>query len=202
VTTIDRLREHLGAPGRRDPQFLSTLALRERPAWAVAGPIRALFDHQRDLLAQGSVCWAYLVMANMVLWRPGPEPYAAADVVWSEDPFVDRFPYWLSRPAMHLRHYHEEATGSPNPPLAYREYLQIRDETMHVSHSLLPPHMTEGRAVYSQTVLLVRAHLPQKQLTGRLFPLLQLRAPNVTPTAMVLPSSLWPTEVRRVWERA
>ena len=201
MTTIDRLREHLGAPGRRDPRLLATLALLERPAWANRGPIQALFDHQHQLLARGSVCWAYLVMANMVLWRSGPEPYAAASVVWSEDPFVDRFPYWLARPAEHLGHYHEESTASPNPPLGYREYLQIRDETMHVSHSSLPPHMTDGRAVYSQSVLVVRAHLPQAKLTGRLFPLLQLRAHDVTPTAMVLPSMLWPAEVRRTWER-
>jgi len=164
-------------------------------------PIQALFDHQNELLARGSVCWAYLVMANEVLWRPGPEPYGAASVVWSADPFVDRFPYWLERPARHLRKYHEESTQSPSPPLAYRDYLQIRDETLHVSHSALPPHMTDGRAVYNQSVLLVRAHLPKEKLTGRLFPLLQLRAPDVTATAMVLPSVLWPAEVRRAWEQ-
>lgn len=201
MTTIDRLRAHLGPPGQRDPQLLATLRWLDRPPWADAGPLGALFDHQQTLLQHGTLCWAYLVMANSALWQPGPEPCAAAFAVWSDDPFVDRFPHWLQRPASYLGNYHGASTRSPTPPIAYREYLRIRDETMHVSHLLLPPHMTEGRAVYSQAVLLVRAHLPRGYVTGRLFPLLQLRAPGIPPTAMVFPSSLWPAQLRHVWER-
>jgi hypothetical protein len=201
MTTIQRLRDYLGPPGKRDPQRLADLSLAKRPSWATFGPIQSLFEHHEELLARGSICWAYLVMANSVMWEPGSETCAPASVVWSEDPFVDRFPHWLERPASHLGKYHSNSTASPNPPVAYREYLRIRDEMLHVSHVKLPPHMTGGRVVYSQTVLLMRAHLPLGYLTGSLFPLLQLRASDVPPTAMVFPANLWPPELRRSWER-
>jgi hypothetical protein len=203
MTTIQRVRDRCGAPGHRKSTELAEIRFPPRPGWAEASnPIRALFDHQDLVLNEGKICWGYIVMANLVLYAPGPQLVSAANVVWSIDPFVDRFPFWLVRPADHLAHYHDEATRAPQPPIAHLEYLRTRDEHCHVSSIRLPLHMTDGRVVHVLTVLVYRDHLPKGYLTGRLVPLLVLHERHLPATGMILPSSLWPDELRRAWERA
>jgi hypothetical protein len=207
MTTIERVRKLNGAPHRRRPEQLARFNLPARPEWANREglgnyhPIRLIFDNSQALFAGGTICWGYVVMANTVLFRSGPEPCSAAAVVWSADPFVDRFPHWLAGPASHLGHYNTESTPAPQPPTAHYLYLRMRDHFVHGDGIPLPPYMTEGRLVHLLAVPIFREHLPKGYLTGQLMPLLVLPRTHLPAMGMVLPCAVWPEELRRAWER-
>lgn len=200
MMTIERVRERCGAPGARRKSELAKITFPVRPPYATGGgPAAAMFTDWYALVQEGVVCWGYFVVADGDLFVPDAAPVAPAIVIWSVDPFVDRFPYWLSRPAAHLSHYRDRDTLPPQPPQAHHCYLRIRGDVFRHGNVRLPPHMTDGRAVYQLTVNVFPEHLPRRFLAGKLVPLLVLHKRGYADTGMVLPSTLWPAELRRAW---
>jgi hypothetical protein len=206
MTTIERMRRLIGVPGRRRPEQLAHFALPERPGWAHAkqignSPLALVFDHAQEVFRKGTICWGYIVVANEVLNQPGPESCSPAAVVWSVDPFVDRFPHFLAMPAQHLKQYFEVATFAPQPPSAHFTYLHMRDWYATYGNLAVPPYLTDGRLVHLCEMPIFRAHLPKGYLTGKLMPLLVLPKSVLPAMGMAVPCAIWPEELRRAWER-
>jgi hypothetical protein len=206
MTTIERMRKLIGEPGRRRPEQLAHFNLPVRPEWAHPenlgnSPRALIFDHAQEVFRKGIICWGHIVIANEALYRPGTEACLPAAVVWSVDPFVDRFPHWLSVPAQHLDHYGDEPTPAPQPPSAHCAYLHIRDMHATYENLALPPYMTEGRLVHLFEVMIFRQHLPKGYLTGKLMPLLVSTKAVLPALGMAVPCAIWPDELRRAWER-
>jgi hypothetical protein len=212
MTMISSIRQFIGKPGERSRVAMRNVNIPRKPGWVtvskwtglfsrklVNDPVRNIFEYSELLLQHGRVCWGHSVIANTEMFEPGAEDCPGV-FVYSDDPFVDRFPGWLGRPASHLQYYHSDETRAPNPPRCYEHYLAIRDEMNYQENTQLSPVLTENRVVYYVSVLIFREHLPHGYLTGHLVPMLTLNREGYPKMAMILPCQLWPDELRDEWE--
>lgn len=61
---------------------------------------------------------------------------------------------------------------------------------------LLPPSLTWGHVIYLSTPMIHREHLHRRRLDRHVVPVLAARDPRVTGATMIVPSALWPPEMR------
>lgn len=197
---IERIRAALG-PAPRPP--LDALERPPPPSWCDdADPLTLLWQRHDTLVRDGVVVWAHLFMANAVLFEPGDSD-APAGAVYSLDPIYDRHPEWLEPIGNRLFTFHEgEDMAYDDDMLAA---VPLAPEVVNLRHSLrsgyersfgqpIPPELAGGRRVYSTTVMIHRAHLPEGHLTTMRVPLLVERRHH-DPAALVVPGRYWPASM-------
>ena len=213
MTMISSIRTFVGKPGHRSSVALRNISIPKPPSWMelsrmsdifrpnkTYNPLQNIFTNSDVLLAHGRISWGYLVMANTLMFELGDDDHPGV-FVYSHDPFVDRYPRWLSRPASHISYYHNEETPAPNPPSCYQHYISIRDEVHYQTNQQLPLVMTDNRVVHYASIIIFRQHLPHGHLTGKLVPMLTLDTENHPKMAMILPCQLWPDDLLADWEQ-
>lgn len=168
------------------------------PKWLEHAPGLRPIRAGADLLWQeGKPAWGWVLMANSKLWEAGWDP-SPGEVLWCEDPFVERFPQWLgfvSEGYWHLKRGETSAAGLR----ALTGFAQ--DEHRGFTRARFPPLLSHGRVVWHATMLFYREHLPCKRLVDPWLPI--VRVPGGTPPiVMTPPLEMWPRGMKDVWVRS
>jgi hypothetical protein len=135
-------------------------------------------------------------MANEAMWRPGLEA-TGGELLWSEDPFFQRFPEALEGAAdayWALKQGDTQAAGLR----ALQSFA--RDELRDFGVRRFPPLLSGGRVIRHVTLVIYRPHLPGGRLLDRLVPIVRARS-GAPPLVMVLPRPFWPSALATEWER-
>ncbi len=179
-------------PGRRELIASDWTYLRiDRPSWLPLlsrDPLRRVLRDQRKLYRHGSIVWGALVQANLLLFEPGPEDLPAA-IAFSTDEDVDASAPALAQVARKLFHAKENEVEDDD----WRDIgAKLADEHRRDTQVIVPSKLTWGAPVTMSAVLVARKHLPNRVLSGSVFPLLV--APSISDWVIVLPSRFWPQE--------
>jgi hypothetical protein len=155
--------------------------------------LRILAD-QPALLGRGEVVWGQLVQANQVLFDPGNNYTAPANVIYSVDPSFDGRANFLAGVAHGL--FARKGTIPGEREL--REFVRvITDERERIMRRELPRSYCGGRSVYFTTCFIRPGHLPGNRIARPAFPLVvNFRE---TEAVMVLPSRFWPADLVAQW---
>lgn len=179
---------------RRSPRVAEVWRLAPGPAWLASDRLNEVYRLHEQLLAEGEITWAWVVMANESAWRPGGGVVPGM-VIYSFDP-------WFERRPSRLGPISERLLQQPDRPGVWPWEAQVSDwiakELARPLDEPLPPSLALGRAVRLSTMLFFPDHLPHGYLTGGFLPVLVLREGPSRP-AMGVPSSLWPAELVERW---
>ena len=132
--------------------------------------------------------WGALVQANTQLFSPGDSDCPAM-VLYSLDPYFDEHPGELRAMAVRLF----ETKDEPKDRLSH----VIADEYEDVYQRPLAPWIAGEREVWASSIMVIRPHLPEGVLRGRVFPL--LAAPSKTRVPLIVPSHFWSPELLATW---
>ncbi|MEZ4323028.1 MAG: hypothetical protein R3F61_36515 [Myxococcota bacterium] len=172
--------------------------LREAPRPAVApltevqGALGEQVRRRPTLAAQGEVRWGFVFMANDALWTG--KRSAPAAVIYSRDPWFDRYPHELANTGDRLL----DLFGSTHRPVApHARYTSDLHRSGHVRSfgQPIPAEMTGGRVVCSSSVWVRLSDLPSRRLVSRVLPLWVDGDGYVMPVV----GSVWPQWVLDRW---
>lgn len=196
MTRAARMLEEAEKRWSRRPDAPPADWLPAAPSWFAEVPRLAPTREGADRLwSAGAPVWGRILMANTDLWEPGVGP-SAVEVLWSDDPWVRRFPEALDAPA---EAYWTLKSGD-TAAAGLRSLLAFaKEEQRHYTRGPFPALLSGARVVLHATMLVYREHLPTRRLVDRCVPL--VRAPNGEPAMVqIAPVAYWPPELVQVWE--
>lgn len=161
--------------------------------------LRRVLDNQHFLLKKGTVVWGAFVQANANLYSLDDHWYPA-ELIASPDPFFDSRPIQLETLSTQIF----ELKGTvPDEPELRDIAAQITDELTRSFGDPVPDSLvrrcTDGSDVRRYSVIVDRAHLPERVLTERIGPVLfHDRCDHV----MLLPASAWGDQMQELWQLA
>lgn len=158
-------------------------------------PHPTLADHYDILLDHGQVVWGAVAQANAGLFSPGDTDLPAV-TIYSPEPHYDSHPRDLSSigyAAYELKGFVPDEDDLK--PLAAR----MTDEYDATPRGVISRRLAGGHEVYSGATLFHRSRLPNRVLSGRIFPM--VIAPAHTDMNMVLPLAYWAGELFASWRR-
>jgi len=132
-----------------------------------------------------------LVQANSLLFEPGPADHPAM-LVYSPDPYFDVRPAELR--LIGSKVFALKGTQPQDPELLALARL-ITEEVDHSMGLRLPP-VFSAQDIRSAVFMVFRDHVPNRVLSGGLFPI--LTHPS-TPAVMIAPFEFWPAELTILW---
>jgi hypothetical protein len=163
------------------------------PWWSWLGrfPLRAQYGWHPHLLQHGRLVWAYVLVTNPRMFESPREPGlddGAAFVLYSLEAWAEAGVDALAAIVQRVSARHDET--------AERLLRGLRDDRP-TYNTPLEAALTEGRAVFCTSLMLVRAHLPLAHMRAGWLPLLV--DPERCRHAMVLPARYWPARARLAW---
>lgn len=189
---LDAARRELGdAPRQLAPKALRKLDFKA-PFWLRGDALEFTSTSFPELLREGWLTWAGIVVANTALWKPGHQVSAAA-IVHGIDPAYDpplvRLQYACAQVAS-LR------ADGPRPASLDALTQCVRDDRGRHMKVPLPRSLTAGLPLAYSSVLVVPQHLPVPHLVASFLPVI------VHPTrdlVAVLPAPFWGEDLVRAW---
>lgn len=156
-------------------------------------PLKTLCQHQRTLLAEGTVVWGYIVQANYRLSQVGND-HCPGELVYSLDEDSDVDHVYLGHVAESLGSLKGTTPADPEL-LRIAEYLT--DETIRVFGLAVPASISLVPRCQISTTLFVRKHLPNRRLCAPLLPVVV--SPRQPYVVLPLPARYWPEELLAWW---
>ena len=195
---IDRSRLTFGAPGKRKFGLRERLCYLHlwRPVWCnKSDGLWHVFENQWKLFKDGRIVWAHIVQANVQLFEPGTSDCPASVVFCPDDAInvgVDVLSY-AARSMFALK-------GTlPKDPELLKIAKKVTDEYTRTFGVSVPERFSSGFELYEATTFVSRKHLPNRILSGSLFPMLiACRKPYYS---LPLPSRYWPKQFADAWCR-
>ena len=195
MNPFEQCRELLGPAPRNFTRAQNKVLLAKAPAWHKSDPLSRVVKDRPLLLERGFVAPGVLIQANRLLWGAGPEDSAAL-ALWSDDARLETDLQLLRTLALELGdlkgktpEFDKEAAEKLAPAMAPFA-RDITNESARPLNMKLPDGWgLAGANFYLSALLVWRAHLPTRYLTGRVVPMLVL--PAQTDAAMILPGLFW-----------
>ncbi|BBM82302.1 hypothetical protein [Candidatus Uabimicrobium amorphum] len=157
--------------------------------------LKTFFSAYENLLQNGVVVWGHLIQANFELYSSG-KCDRPGEVVYCKNPLlrcdVGRLE-WIAAEIFNLK-----GTTPEDPSLKeIADYLT--DGYIRVFGLPVPPAISRKDIYQISTVYFARHHLPNKKLSGSVFPvIIDKDNPRV---AMVLPHKYWPRDFLDHWNK-
>ena len=166
------------------------------PRWMIEHSDERFGSQYQDnelLMAKGEIALAYLVQANVLLFKQGSEDCPAA-IIYSLDPFFEDHVGELRTIAELLY----GMKGKHKVPKGLKSFADsITNEYTALLNQEIPRISTAGRQVYYTCLMVHRKHIPEGRIIGSWFPLLTL--PRATTATMILPADYWPESMVEEW---
>lgn len=150
-------------------------------------PYARFASRDAEIIRNGRVVWAAIVIANDRLFAPAAEADSAALIVFSPTNYFDSNPGHLCKIATDLANLRTEGTSDPELHDLARI---VADDHGSPSNLLLPWKVTDGHEVYLTRINVYRSCLPKAQLTDQLIPV--VICPQSTFASIIPPARLWP----------
>lgn len=169
-----------------------------QPKWLTEDDgLYTLYRDKEMLFSCGTVYYAYVVQANIMLFKPFPRCDLPANIIFSVDSAIRKNPMLLQPMARYLFHYKDKSDNNLRDE--YKEILRlIRDERDRSSIRFQPFLKQEiGNEMIFSSIMVFRKHLPQGVLKGSLLPI--LAAPDHSEAVMILPKRYWTKAFKRAW---
>lgn len=171
---------------------------REGEAVAVRYPGRGpAHATAKRLWAEGRVVWGSVLAAASTAFEPGVL-HEWADLIWSDDPFVQADPrlllelgdlFWVQR-----------ETDISTPHLGGATRFARDSTTMRAQIRRYPGLLSAGRVVWHCGCIVYRSHLPGGFIREKVVPMLREPDHRVD-GVMLLPSAFWADALLGEWER-
>lgn len=167
----------------------------DKPSWVEEDDLQRFFAAYEDLLQNGVVVWGALIQANVDLFSSG-KCDLPGEVVYCKNPFTRCDVGQLEWLASEIGDLKEEMSEDPAVQ-KIADYL--KDERIRVFGWPIPTTMDPKGMFQISTVFFARHHLPNKKLSGAVFPvIIDKDNPSV---AMVLPYKYWPKDLIDAWNQ-
>lgn len=170
----------------------------KRPDWMRASdPMTLFFSEKKTLLKSGSVCYAYIVQANTILFDWFPHTDHPAHIVYSTDPYIEEHPDILEEAAHAIYKYKDVPLDLV--PDEWRELARVITDERDRSGFTISTER-EGRKIKIRflPILIFRKLLPRRKLCGSLLPI--IASPDCK-SVMVLPKRYWTEQFKSAWVR-
>jgi hypothetical protein len=158
-------------------------------------PLAEQRRRRAELAARGRAVWGYVALANEHVWA-GTQNSPGA-VVYSFDPWFDRWPGELRPVALRLGGFYASDRAVEDPALRVVQD-RTRDGHGRIFGARLPDAMTGGRVVFESSTWFCLTDLPGGRLLDHVVPMWV----DDDGYAMVAVAAAWPDELRATWERA
>ena len=170
----------------------------KRPEWMRSSdPISLFFSEKKALLKSGSVCYAYVVQANTILFDWFPHTDHPAHIVYSTDPYIEEHPDILEGTAHAIYQYKDVALDLV--PEKWHELARVvTDERDRSNFTLSTEYDGHTVSIRFLPTMIFRKLLPRRKLCGSLLPI--ITSPDCN-SVMVLPKRYWTKEFRSAWEQ-
>jgi len=158
-----------------------------KPAWMTANEtLNKIYVELPELVETGKIHFACLVQANVILFKSFPPFNCPANIIFSTNGYYDENPYELGKLATKLFSY----KGTDGAPENIKKITDsITDEYDRLYNIKLPDSMDIKSNVFFTTLMIYRKHLPDRKLSGSVFPL--ITSPENLQSAMILPQKYW-----------
>ena len=168
----------------------------KRPEWMRASdPMSLFFSEKKALLKNGSVCYAYIVQANTILFDWLPHTDHPAHIVYSTDPYIEENPDILEETAHAIYQYKDVPLDLV--PEKWRELARVvTDERDRSGFTLSTERDGHTAKIHFLPTMIFRKLLPRRKLCGRLLPI--ITSPDCN-SVMVLPKRYWTKEFMSAW---
>ena len=182
-------RAGFGEAPRRGDAIAKASKIAAPPWLRTADRLRRAESERARVIEQGRLVRSWVVMANSLIFAPGPSAHPAL-VVFAPGDDVD------------LETLEETATlifnrrGSRPIDTDLAAFVSDLADNACVLARPVPAALAHGRALCISTVLLLREHLPRKYLGASLLPLV---VHDATDACIVLPSWLWAPDLQAAW---
>jgi hypothetical protein len=188
-TLLDETRRTFGAAPRKVASWDNLTP----PSWMNAhDPLQRCYGQIEDLLRHGDVIWGYVVQANSLLFRPGPEA-APADVLYGARPDEEIPPERLRAAAEAA--FALKGRKLADPALAGIGGALAAEMDRHPPLDL-PDFVTHGHSMRMAIVMVHRVFLPSRYLSSQFLPLLVSRERDVV---ALLPARFWAKDLVQGW---
>ena len=170
----------------------------KRPEWLRSSdPMSYIFKEKKALLKSGSVCYAYIVQANTILFDWFPHTDHPAHIVYSTDPYIGENPDILEETAHAIYQYKDVSLDLV--PEEWRELARVvTDERDRSGFTLSTERGGHTVKIDFLPTMIFRKLLPRRKLCGSLLPI--ITSPDCD-SVMVLPKRYWTKEFRDSWVR-
>lgn len=168
----------------------------KRPEWLRASdPMSLFFSEKKALLKNGSVCYAYVVQANTILFNWLPHTDHPAHIVYSTDPYIEEHPDILEETAHAIYQYKDVPLDLV--PEKWRELARVvTDERDRSGFTLSTERDGHTASIRFLPTMIFRKLLPRRKLIGSLLPI--ITSPDCN-SVMVLPKRYWTKEFMSAW---
>ena len=169
-------------------RFFKSIVLPEPPKWMKNDDLSIIYDDINILAHYGEVYYAYIVQANIILFKPTPYSNCPANIVFSMDHDAEN-PEMLKDIAHNIYSY----KYSENPPNELKEIVEcISDErTRYFNKQINIKRLNKSDlTVFFSTIMVFRDHLPDGILIGQV-PTPVIACPNKCNSSIILPKKYW-----------
>lgn len=168
-----------------------------RPSWMGFGDeLGVIYKEKKQLLTEGTICYAAVVQANDILfrWAFGDLP---ANLIYSPDDAVSHDPTLLYKLAQQLYSYKDMPLEQV--PEAWREVARVITDERDRSAFAFRATMADGFAIntYFNANMVIRKHLPGMVLRSGLLPV--LACPGKCKSVLILPKQYWTEDFKAEW---
>ena len=170
----------------------------KRPEWLRSSdPMSYIFKEKKDLLKNGTVCYAHIVQANTILFDWLPHTDHPAHIVYSTDPYIEENSDILEEAAHAIYQYKDVPLDAV--PEEWRELARVvTDERDRSGFTLSTERGGHTVKIDFLPTMIFRKLLPRRKLCGSLLPI--ITSPDCD-SVMVLPKRYWTKEFRASWIR-
>ena len=190
----------LGPAPRTFNRAQNKILLAKAPDWHKSDPLKRVVSDRPLLLERGRIAAGVLIQANAYLWEPG-QGDSAALALWSDDTRLETDLVKLRELALELADLKgktpdkDKEAADKIAPMMAPFARDITNESARPLNLKLPDSWgLQGANFYLSALLVWRAHLPTRYLTGRVVPMLVL--PEQTDATMILPAMFWCDELK------
>ena len=170
----------------------------KRPEWLRSSdPMSYIFKEKKDLLKNGTVCYAHIVQANTILFDWLPHTDHPAHIVYSTDPYIEENSDILEEAAHAIYQYKDVPLDVV--PEEWRELARVvTDERDRSGFTLSTERNAHTVKIHFLPTMIFRKLLPRRKLCGSFLPI--ITAPDCD-SVMILPKRYWTKEFRASWIR-
>ncbi|MES3021460.1 MAG: hypothetical protein V4857_07720 [Pseudomonadota bacterium] len=193
---LKQLAKSIGSAPRKF-NFIDKLTWfkQDLPEWDwQSDDIRHSVENWRKVFEQGRLTWGHIVQVNRLMFEESDANCPGEVLIWHD------------RSAFNLRTFAAAAAGlydlkgtsdelGDADEKAFAE--QLEDELIRGYGTRIPARLAHGFDLRASTIFFQRRHIPNRVITGSLFPILYLEESPMV--AVMVPHRFWPKELLEAW---
>lgn len=144
----------------------------------------------------GKLTWGMIIQVNNLMFEDSNDNCPGEVLIWKSA--IEKFDFEVFKSIAHTIYNLKGESNSIKNRDEKKFALYLEDELIRQYGLKVPYQISQGLELYVSTVYFQRRHIPERKITGSLFPILYLEEDPMV--AIIVPSKFWPTEFIELWK--